>query len=115
MKNWRWESTESMADAFSRSNYDLVRLVAYVQHGSYPCNHFLPEWEKLAKWAQSFARCHLVEMTENPSVGLALGKDVRAVPATDLFRGNQLLHRWEGPYTCEALQQRIRTVMKGVA
>jgi len=84
-------------------------LVAFTTAGSVPCKHFLPEYEKVCMKSLNalFVR---IEADENPSLTKIL--EVTAVPTTLLYRDGRLLGRWEGPYTAEALTERLRLAIK---
>lgn len=83
--------------------------VACVGFGSIPCDHFMPEFEKYAGRVQTKVRCCTIEVIENPTISAQLRVD--AVPMTLLFWKGKEKARYGGPYSMEALEERIAVVI----
>jgi thioredoxin-like negative regulator of GroEL len=83
--------------------------IAFVEYGSIPCDHFLPEFRKYAGRVQTKIRCCTLDVTENPSPAIEL--KVHAVPTTLVFLKGVPKARYPGPYTMEALEERIAVVL----
>lgn len=86
-------------------------VVWFFSRGSIPCDHFETEFEAYAKQAGDSVRCLRMDVDENPSITEELL--VEAVPTTLVFREGEELARFEGPYSREALIDRIGTIIKG--
>lgn len=84
--------------------------VAFLGRLSIPCDHFIPEFNKLAEALDGKVRCVRIDVDENPSITDQLG--VVAVPTTLLFDRGDEKARYEGPYSSEALAERFAGVMK---
>lgn len=84
--------------------------VAFFCRSSIPCDHFMPEFKKLAEVLDSKVRCVRIDVDENPTITDQL--KVTAVPTTLLFEKGTEKARYEGPYSSEALAQRFANVMK---
>jgi thioredoxin-like negative regulator of GroEL len=82
--------------------------IAFLDRSSIPCDHFWPEFKLYAKHAKK-VRCVRLDVSENPTLTAQLG--VTAVPTTLLFKDSDEVARYEGPYSHEALQDRIGTVI----
>lgn len=84
--------------------------VAFLDHFSIPCDHFRPELESLAERLVEKVRIFQVDASESPS--LTEYVRVEAVPTFVLYRNGEEAARYEGPYSREALQERIQSIMK---
>jgi thioredoxin 1 len=84
--------------------------VAFLDHFSIPCDHFRPELEALADQLGEKVRFYQVDATESPS--LAEYVAIEAVPTLVLYRDGEECARYEGPYSREALQERIVSLMR---
>lgn len=84
--------------------------VAFLDHFSIPCDHFRPELEALADQLTEKVRFFQVDASESPS--LVEYVQVEAVPTLILYRDGEEAARYEGPYSREALQERILSVMR---
>jgi thioredoxin 1 len=87
--------------------------VAFLDHFSIPCDHFRPELEALADRLNEKVRFFQIDASESPS--LTDYVEIDAVPTLVLYRDGEEAARYEGPYTREALQERILSLMKGAA
>jgi len=83
--------------------------IAFVSYGSIPCDNFRPEFEALAETFMTNVFCGWLDVDENPTITEKL--KVQAVPTTVLYKNGQELARYEGPYSREALDERVRAVM----
>ena len=83
--------------------------VLFFDYHSIPCDHFRPEFQVFAKEMRMVFCAELV-CDENPTITDELG--VSAVPTTLLFKGGKELGRWEGPYSYEALKERVIETIK---
>ncbi len=84
--------------------------VAFLDYFSIPCDHFRPELEALADRFSEKVRFFQVDASESPS--LAEYVHVEAVPTLVLYRDGEEISRYEGPYSREALQERIESIMR---
>lgn len=102
-------SDEGLEDIIHRlSGYSAV---SFYDHGSIPCDHFTPEFEALADALAMFPmRFYRIQASENPSA-LDWVK-VCYVPTVLLFKDGEIIKRWEGPYTREALENRVREELR---
>ena len=85
--------------------------VAFLDYGSIPCDHFRPELEGVAEMLQGKVEFYRIDVTENPSITEELG--VQAVPTLLVFRDGDEIARYEGPYSREALNERISALLAG--
>lgn len=83
--------------------------IAFLAPDSIPCKHFLPEFKMFANIVKKTVFCGVLDVEENPTITQKCG--VIAVPTTLLFRDGKELARYEGPYSCEAILERARSVM----
>jgi thioredoxin-like negative regulator of GroEL len=83
--------------------------ILFFDYRSIPCHHFKPEFQMFAE-EMRLIFCGELVCDENPTVTDELG--VSAVPTTLLFKGGKELGRWEGPYSHEALKERVVEVIK---
>lgn len=86
-------------------------VVCFYSRESIPCDHFEQEFEDYAVGAGPRTLCLRMDVDENPSIceELLIG----SVPTTLLFREGEELARFEGPYSREALTERIGNIIKG--
>jgi thioredoxin 1 len=99
---------EALADRLDRKG---LFAVAFVEYDSIPCKHFLPELDAVAEileWKMEFCRIYA---TENPAITLDLG--VECVPTLLVFRDGKEIARYEGPYTRQAMEERLRPLCLG--
>ena len=85
--------------------------VAFIDFFSIPCDHFRPELEALAELMDRKVRFYTVDVSENPSLTEYMA--VEAVPTLIIFRDGEEAARYEGPYSREALNERITSLMSG--
>ena len=83
--------------------------VAFLDWGSIPCEHFKPELEAVSDGLHGKAEFYRIDVSENPSITEELG--VQAVPTLLVFREGEEIARYEGPYSREALTDRLTTLM----
>lgn len=83
--------------------------VAYLSLGSIPCDHFRPEFQGFGERFHGLVAACAVDVDENPSATEFMG--IRAVPTTVLYRGGKERARYEGPYSLEALDKRVRRLL----
>jgi thioredoxin-like negative regulator of GroEL len=82
-------------------------LVSFFAWSSIPCDHFRPEFEALAdELAVLPMRFYRIDAGENPSICQAVG--IEAVPTVVFYSKGDEIKRWEGPYSREALGNRVR-------
>lgn len=81
-------------------------LVAVVSAFSIPCDHFKPEFRGIQVPIAKYE----ISLDENPSVAQRLS--VSELPVTLFLRDGQEFARWAGPYSREALQERVLERMK---
>lgn len=83
--------------------------VVFLQTSSIPCEHFKPEFDAFSV-ARKDIFCGRLDVDENPSITDTC--KVTAVPTVVLFWKGKEVGRWEGPYSHEALLQRVWEVME---
>lgn len=84
-------------------------IVAFLDRCSIPCEHFWPEYRKFADELSGKTRILRIDVSENPTLTAHLG--IVAVPTTVLFKCGEEASRYEGPYSHEALGERIAKAM----
>jgi thioredoxin 1 len=90
---------------------DGIVAVAFLDFSSIPCDHFRPELEAVSETMAGKIEFYKIDVTENPSITEELG--VQAVPTLLVFRDGEEIARYEGPYSREALSERITALLAG--
>ena len=90
---------------------DGLVAVAFLDFCSIPCDHFRPELDAIAETMDGKIAFYRIDVTENPSITQELG--VEAVPTLLIFRDGEEIARYEGPYSREALGERIAALLAG--
>jgi thioredoxin 1 len=90
---------------------DALVAVAFLDYGSIPCDHFRPELDAVAETLGGKVEFYKIDVSENPSITEELG--VQAVPTLLVFREGEELARYEGPYSREALNDRLTQLLAG--
>jgi len=85
--------------------------VAFLDYGSIPCDHFRPELDAVSETLEGKLEFYKLDVSENPSITEELG--VQAVPTLLVFRDGEEIARYEGPYSREALGERLTALMAG--
>ena len=85
-------------------------IIAFMGYGSVPCDHFRPELDGLAEQLDTRAKVRWIDVHENPTITEELG--VQAIPTTLIFRNGEKLAHYEGPYSREALFERIESILE---
>ena len=85
--------------------------VAFLDYGSIPCDHFRPELDAVSETLEAKLEFYKLDVSENPSITEELG--VQAVPTLLVFRDGEEIARYEGPYSREALGERLTALMAG--
>jgi thioredoxin-like negative regulator of GroEL len=85
-------------------------LIFFSCWGSIPCNHFRPEFSAITRHFTATIYCAEINVEENPSIADKL--QILAVPTTLLLHKGKELGRYEGPYSHEALIERITPLLK---
>lgn len=80
-------------------------VVAFVSPLAIPCRHFAPEFQATAEEMISAARFYTIDAIENPSATERW--KVGYLPTTKLFMNGQVRCTYEGPYSKEALIERL--------
>lgn len=84
-------------------------IVAFLDRQSIPCEHFWPEYRRFADSIEGKTRTLRIDVCENPLIVDQL--KVIAVPTTLIFRDSAEEARYEGPYSFEALTERVAKIM----
>lgn len=84
---------------------ETLVAIAFLQYDSIPSNYFVPKYAAAAKELAGNLEFYRINPTENPQIAEDLGVD--AVPTTLVFRDGVMIARYEGPYSKEALCERI--------
>ena len=90
---------------------DGLVAVAFLDYGSIPCDHFRPELDSVADTLGEKVEFYKLDVSENPSITEELG--VQAVPTLLVFREGEEVARYEGPYSREALNDRLTQLLAG--
>jgi thioredoxin 1 len=90
---------------------DGLVAVAFLDYGSIPCDHFRPELDAVSDMLDGKVDFFRLDVTENPSITEELG--VQAVPTLLVFREGEEIARYEGPYSREALNDRLTALLAG--
>jgi len=85
--------------------------VAFLDFCSIPCDHFRPELSAVSDMLDGKIEFFRIDVTENPTITDELG--VQAVPTLLVFRDGEEVARYEGPYSREALNERLTNLMAG--
>lgn len=85
--------------------------VAFLDYCSIPCDHFRPELNAVAEKMDGKVDFYRLDVTENPTITNELS--VEAVPTLVVFRDGEELARYEGPYSREALGDRLAALLAG--
>jgi thioredoxin 1 len=90
---------------------DGLVAVAFLDYCSIPCDHFRPELNGIASMLDGKVQFFQIDVSENPSITDELS--VEAVPTLLVFRDGEEIARYEGPYSREALNERISALLAG--
>lgn len=83
--------------------------VAFMNYASIPCDHFMPELHGLAELMEDRVKFFIVDVVENPTLSEEFGID--AAPTLVMFKDDEEIARYEGPYSKEALKGRLDTLL----
>lgn len=83
--------------------------VAFMSYGSIPCDHFKPEFESFAQGMKG-VYCAEIIAEEHPSMCERL--EVTEVPTTLILKGGKKFAAYVGPYSHEALTDRVKKLTK---
>ncbi len=86
-----------------------VTVVAFLGCESRSCEHFKPELWPLAKHLRHHAQVLWIDVDENPTISEDLG--IKAIPTILVYRNGEKLATYEGPYSHEALIERITALL----
>jgi thioredoxin 1 len=88
-----------------------LTAVAFLDFCSIPCDHFRPELQAVSEMLEGKIEFFRIDVTENPTITDSLG--VQAVPTLLVFRDGDEVARYEGPYSREAMNDRLTALMAG--
>lgn len=83
--------------------------IAFTARTSIPCDHFLPEYSAMPEILGHRLPFFKIDHDENPSISDSLR--ICAVPTLLVFKDGQECARYEGPYSREALKERLLQVL----
>lgn len=83
--------------------------VAFMSTCSIPCDHFRAELEALPELMKNRIQFYRLDVDENPTITDDLGID--AVPTLVIYRKEEEIVRYEGPYSREALKERLENAV----
>lgn len=83
--------------------------VVYMSVGSIPCDHIRPEVEALPGVLHHRLKIYWMDVDENPSICEELAID--SVPMLVIYKKEEEIARYEGPYSKEALKSRIEDLL----
>jgi thioredoxin-like negative regulator of GroEL len=101
LNDWRFEETLDREKG--------VVGVAFMSYTSIPCDHFMPELHGLAEIMDGRIKFFIVDCVENPTLTDDLA--IEAAPTLVMFKANEEIGRYEGPYSKEALKDRLETLL----
>lgn len=101
---------DSMLEERVLESQGLV-AVAFLDFCSIPCDHFRPELQAVSETLEGKIEFFRIDVTENPTITDTLG--VQAVPTLLVFRDGDEIARYEGPYSREAMNDRLTALMAG--
>lgn len=79
--------------------------VYFFDYCSVPCDMFRKEWDALPELLQGLP-LYEIEVAENPNMSKSLG--ILAIPTVLLFLNGDIVASYEGPYSREAITERIK-------
>ena len=102
----RLTNDKGLERALDESAFKYV-IVCFYQVDSTPCTHFKKEFETLSEKPSLTRKAEFFEIDalENPGISKML--DVKAVPTTLIMKEGSQIGCFEGPYSHEALENRI--------
>lgn len=83
--------------------------VAFMSTTSIPCDHFLPELTAMPALMKHRIKFYHLDMEENPTITDEM--EVLAAPTLLVFKGGEEVKKMEGPYSKEALKDRLEEVL----
>lgn len=86
-----------------------VFAVAFMAYMSIPCEHFLPELRALSELMNGRLSFYSIDVDENPTITGELG--VTVAPTLLVIKDGKEYARYEGPYSREAMKDRIDTLL----
>jgi thioredoxin 1 len=96
---------------------DLLRIldfpnsiaIAFMRYTSIPCANFLPELMAMPEVMKDRLKFFYLDVDENPDITERMG--VTAIPTLLVIRRKEEVARYEGPYSRDALRQRLDAVL----
>jgi len=107
-----------MGDVKRINDRDLEDLIAtkkdafgviFMATASIPCDHIRPEIEALPAALHQRLKIYWMDVDENPTITEELSID--SVPILAIYRNEEEIVRYEGPYSKEALKSRIENLL----
>lgn len=83
--------------------------VAFMSYTSIACDHFKPELAALPEAMLGRIDFYTIDADENPTIAGELG--VEAVPTLVVYKDYEEVVRYEGPYSKEALKERLENAV----
>lgn len=83
--------------------------VAFMSYSSIACDHFKPELAGLPEAMQGRIAFYAIDADENPTITGELG--VEHTPTLVVFKDYEEVVRYEGPYSKEALKERLENAV----
>lgn len=83
--------------------------VAFMSYTSIACDHFKPELAALPEAMLGRMAFYTIDADENPTITDELG--VEAVPTLVVYKDYEEVVRYEGPYSKEALKERLENAV----
>lgn len=87
-------------------------VLCFFEYWSMPTIHFVPEIRAVAERLEKRALFYWIPVDENPGVVELF--NIEAIPATLIYKKGVQVGHFEGPYSQEALEARIKQKIKGV-
>ncbi len=87
-------------------------VLSFFAYWSAPTINFVPEIRAVAEKLQKRVLFYWIPVDENPGVVELF--NIESIPATLVFKKGELVGHFEGPYSAEALEARIKSKIKRV-
>ena len=86
-----------------------ILAIAFLDYASVPCEHYRPELEHVAELLAD--KMHFYELNANENPDITTRCRVEAVPTLLVTKDRKVLARYEGPYSREALLDRLNGLL----
>ncbi len=84
-----------------------ITVVAFLRWDVIACDHFKPELQAFADKVSSRITVCWLSQEDHPTLSVEQGIEDKSVPVTLVFKNGDEIARFKGPYSREALEDRI--------